>query len=77
MFEVRENEIARRKLSGGTAEVRTLEGTLIPGLSHVYTLFSSVVYRSRLLKAFRTRSPILQIYHFATLRLCWCSGKVQ
>jgi len=29
MFEVRENEIALRKLSGGTAQLRTLEGTLV------------------------------------------------
>ena len=28
MFEVRQNEIALRKLSGGTAQWRTLEGTL-------------------------------------------------
>jgi len=28
MLEVRENEIALRKLSGGTAQLRTLEGIL-------------------------------------------------
>jgi len=29
MFEVRENEIALRKLSGGAAQLRTSEGTLV------------------------------------------------
>jgi len=29
MLEVRENEIALRKLSGCTAQLRTLEGTLL------------------------------------------------
>jgi len=29
MLEVRKNEIALRKLSGGTAPLRTLEGTLV------------------------------------------------
>jgi len=29
MLEVRENEIALRKLSGGTAQLRTLAGTLL------------------------------------------------
>jgi len=31
MLEVHENEIALRKFSGGTAQLRTLEGTLIHG----------------------------------------------
>jgi len=29
MLQVHENEIALRKLSGGTAQLRTLEGTLV------------------------------------------------
>jgi len=29
MLEVRDNEIALRKLSGGNAQLRTLEGTLV------------------------------------------------
>jgi len=29
MLQVRENEIALRKLSGGSAQLRTLEGTLV------------------------------------------------
>jgi len=39
MLEVRENEIALRKLSGGTVQLRTLEGTmvatLLPSLSQL------------------------------------------
>jgi len=29
MLEVRENEVALREVSGGTAQLRTLEGTLL------------------------------------------------
>jgi len=35
MLEVRENEIALRKLSGGTAQLFTLEGTLPSGVVYV------------------------------------------
>jgi len=34
MLEVRENETSLRKLSGGTAQLRTLEGTLGMSLNH-------------------------------------------
>jgi len=34
MLEVRENETSLRKLSGGTAQLHTLEGTLLAVLIH-------------------------------------------
>jgi len=42
MLEVREYEIARRKLSGGTAQLRTLEGTLLTNQKNVLTFPDSV-----------------------------------
>jgi len=35
MLEVRENEMVLRKLSGGTAQLRTLEGTLATIITYV------------------------------------------
>ena len=36
MLQVRENEILLRKWSGGTAQLRTLEGTLDPYLQTIF-----------------------------------------
>ena len=41
MLEVRENEIALRKLSGGTAQLRTLEGTLMMNYFLLWNIFQT------------------------------------
>jgi len=47
MLEVCENEIAPRKLSGGTAQWRTLEATLIASTQHIIGTVTGVLERIR------------------------------
>ena len=45
MLEVCKNEIALRKLSGGTAQLRTLEATLIASTQHMIGTVTGVLER--------------------------------
>jgi len=70
---VRENEIALRKLSGGTAQFRILEGTLASGAAGCQPLASQMRFQEkparRLYRACVNSQGICGAFHFA---LPWC-----
>jgi len=75
MLQVRENEISLRKWSGGTAQLLTLEGTLMSTAKHAL-LFRNYTQHEKLKDSVSFRTTTLSHNRAAsfTWRGCWWTG---